>query len=85
MDSNGTMDQYMDYSVKLAKTLGTFSPAALYRILGEYAASAADGASLNDELSLEAINFEYGSPKLSPSAFEELDKVAKYLQDNPGV
>lgn len=85
MDSNGTVDQYMEYSVKLARTLSVYSPAALHRILGEYKATADDGTVLNDELGLNPVNFEGGSIEFAAGALEELDKVIEYLKDNPSV
>lgn len=85
MDSNGTIEQYREYATALAKTLSGFSPAALDRILGESAVSRGTSPTLNDLLDLGPINFPNNSAALSAGAYQELDKVIAYLNDNPGV
>lgn len=82
MDCNGSMADYMDYSVKLASLLSNYSPAALQRIMG---ANYVQAPSLNDQLGLSPINFGLKSPVLTASAKVELDKVLAYLNEDPAV
>lgn len=82
-DSGQPAENYREYSVKLATLLGTYSPAALVRILGENSVEIPDGQTLNEALNLQPINFEYGSATLSPGSYAELGKVANFLRANP--
>lgn len=83
MDSGHAREPYMDYATRLAKQLATYTPEQLHRILGEYSVHIPSGTKLNDELSLEDINFAKLSPTLTAAAKAELDKVATFLTDNP--
>lgn len=82
-DSGQPAENYREYSVKLATLLGTYSSAALVRILGEHSVVVPTGDTLNNALNLQPINFEYGSSTLSPSSYAELTKVASFLRSNP--
>lgn len=85
MDSGHAREPYMDYATRLAKQLATYTPEQLHRILGEYSVAIPSGTKLNEELSLEDINFAKLSPALTSAAKAELDKVVKFLDENPDV
>lgn len=84
-DSGRPRENYMEYSEKLAAVLNGLTPAARYRVFGDYVPAYAPPVSLTDKLGMEPINFGSLSTALSPAAEAELDKVLEYLLENPNA
>lgn len=81
LDSGNPREQYLEYGYNLAKTLKLLTPPQLARVFGE-GTTVNLPDTLNELLEMGDVTFEGGSAVLSPSATQELDKVAEFLAIN---
>ncbi len=86
-DSGRPAADYSDYARRLAKTLTNLSPEVLDRVLREHAGvvTVQDPETLNEQLGLNPIAYGLNDIDLTPEGMAELDKVAEYLNLNPGA
>lgn len=81
VDSGNPRSGYIKYGEKLAQTLGLLTPQQLKRVFGANT-SVIVPTTLNDQLDLNAINYDFASSNLTQDSLSELDKVAEYLSFN---
>ena len=73
-------DGYLPYSVNFTLTVPENSDEPYHRDIPLVALN-----SIGDEITLENVFFDLDSYNLRPESYIELDKLAQYLTDNPGL
>lgn len=80
-DSGNPRSGYVEYGEKLARTLGLLTPQQLARVFGRNTTVIVP-QTLNEQLGLDSINYDFASSDLTPDSLMELDKVVEYLTFN---